>query len=208
MVKIKICGNTRLNDIQCLVDMGVDHAGFIFYPRSPRYISPERLQNILSHLEGNISKVGVFVDEDIDSVRDIYYRCELDIIQLHGKEIPEYCDDLGLPYWKVFRITDDFDMEDIHRYGTDTFLLDAYHKHLYGGTGEQIPMKLLDRWLEATSKLDKQVIVAGGVGLDNIEDIISLKPYGVDINSSVEISPGVKDRDMMVSIVERINDRR
>jgi tryptophan synthase beta chain len=202
-IKIKICGITNIEDYRDAVALGADYAGFIFYPDSPRYVSPTLAVKLASEApEGNHQKVGVFVNEDIDVVRDIYDCVGLDIVQLHGDESPEYVERLGLPCWKAIRVKDRDSLEGMENYPCETILLDTYKKGMYGGTGMSFDPELA---VEAAGK-GKRIIVSGGIGEENIEEVLKLSNsfYGIDINSSIEETPGKKSRTKMERMFKKI----
>jgi phosphoribosylanthranilate isomerase len=199
--KIKICGITRLEDALMAADLGADALGFIFAP-SPRQVVPEIAREIISLLPPFVNSVGVFVDEEQESVREIAAYCKLDLVQLHGNESSGYCKALGLKALKVIRVKDEKSIESMASYrGTvQGFLLDTYVKGLPGGTGKTFNWELAKQ-----AKKYGPVILSGGLTPDNIcEAIEKVKPYGVDVNSGVEASPGIKDPDKLKLLFSNI----
>jgi len=196
---VKFCGMTRRQDVEIAVQLGADAVGFIFAD-SPRKILPGRAAELAKSISGSL-KVGVFVNEDIEKVRDIRKQCRLDVIQLHGDESPEYCAGLGGRIIKAFRLQDESTQSRFADYPCDVLvLLDAWSALLAGGTGKQINAGLLDG-IEDFSR----IIIAGGLGVDNIVDVIKrYQPYGVDINSKVEKSPGVKDHRLLQETMQLV----
>ena len=178
--KIKICGITRLEDALLAADLGADALGFIF-AESPRQVIPETAREIISLLPPFVNSVGVFVDEEQESVREIAAYCKLDLVQLHGNESSGYCKALDLKALKVIRVKDEKSIESMASYrGTvQGFLLDTYVKGLPGGTGKTFNWELAKQ-----AKKYGPVILSGGLNPDNIcEAIEKVKPYGVDISS-------------------------
>jgi phosphoribosylanthranilate isomerase len=205
MVKIKICGITNSEDYNNAAGFNVDYAGFIFFKGSKRFIDPIMAYEIIkNNVAKNITKVGVFVNEEIERIREIYYSVGLDIIQLHGDESPNYCRKLELPFWKVIRVKDRNSIELTNDYGCDTFLLDTYSKNKFGGTGISFDLSIASDAIQT----GKKIIIAGGISIQNIESILKLSPYAVDINSSVEMKPGKKDITKMKQIIEIIKNTR
>jgi phosphoribosylanthranilate isomerase len=199
--KIKICGITRLEDAFLAADFGADALGFIFAP-SPRQVVPEIAREIISLLPPFVNSVGVFVDEEQESVREIAAYCKLDLVQLHGNESSGYCKALGLKALKVIRVKDEKSIESMASYrGTvQGFLLDTYVKGLPGGTGKTFNWELAKQ-----AKKYGPGILSGGLNPDNIcEAIEKVKPYGVDVNSGVEASPGIKDPDKLKLLFSNI----
>ncbi len=200
-VRIKICGITRLEDALLAASLGAYALGFIFYKKSPRYIRPERAQGIIAELPPFVSTVGVFVNEEIKAIRQIYDFCRLNLVQLHGSESPEFCLKLGLPCIKAIRIKDETQLSDLSLYQGKVkgLLLDTYKKGLPGGTGRTFNWNLA---VEA-QKIGIPIILAGGLSPDNIEMAIkTVSPYAIDVNSGIEKSPGVKDREKMQQVFE------
>lgn len=190
MVRIKICGLCNREDYTGAVEAGADYTGFIFFKESRRYAEPESVRRFLSDSRpGNHIKVGVFVNEKMELVREIHEFLKLDLVQLHGEETPGYCKALGLPYIKAFRVKDAGSISRISEYDCDTVLLDTFVSGTYGGTGQAFDHELI----AAAMETGKKVIAAGGINPDNIVKILNFHPYGVDINSSVELCPGKKD---------------
>lgn len=199
MVEIKICGMTNPMDAMNAADCGADALGFIFYPKSPRYIAPESAREIAKKLPHTICKIGVFVNQDADEVGKIVGFCGLDMIQLHGDELPRYC--MQFPKEKLIKALSPIsenDLEGIRDYPVSAILIDASHPTLYGGTG-----KKSDWELAVKAKNDHNLILSGGLNPDNILEAINIvSPDAVDINSGVELSPGKKDPEKVRKIIE------
>ncbi len=199
---VKLCGMTRRKDIDCAVAHGVDALGFIF-AKSPRQVTPEQVEELVAGV--NVLQVGVFVDEDIDIVRDIREQCNLDIIQLHGDESPEYCEKIGGQMFKAFRLKDAETIARFDDYPSDIkILLDAYVKGQAGGTGQHIDFALLDR-IDDFSR----IILAGGLGPENVEALIKrYKPFGIDVNSKIEVAPGIKDHGKIRELFHQLKKQK
>jgi len=206
MVRVKICGITRLEDAMCAVKSGADAIGFVFYRGSPRYISPEKAREIVFSIPPMITTVGVFVDEDITTLNNILTYAGIDMAQLHGDESPEYCRVLGRRFIKAFRVSDDFDMSELDMYKhASAFLLDTYHAQRHGGTGRSFDW---NRAIEA--KQYGSVILAGGLTPENVVRAIeTVVPYGVDVSSGVETDKkGIKDHDKIRRFVKAVRSMR
>ena len=189
MVKVKICGNTNLDDVLVAVEAGADAVGFVFYAQSPRAIAPKTAALIIERLPPFAIPVGVFVDEELSVVRQIMKDCGIPVAQLHGNESPRYCAELGRSAIKAIRVRDRRDLERMASYQVGGFVLDAYVERVPGGTG--IPM---DWDLASEAQVLGPIILAGGLTPDNVvEAIRRVRPYGVDVSSGVELSPGKKD---------------
>ena len=197
-VKIKFCGITQKQDFDKAVSLKTDFIGFIFYQKSPRYVTPETVTNFTT---GELSplKVGVFVNEEADKVKEIFERCQLDIVQLHGEETPEYCTSLKLPYWKVIRMKNENSLSLMADYSTNTFLLDTFVKDLHGGTGKTFNLDFV-----SVKDIDQKIILSGGINIKNLSTYLDKKPFALDISSGIESQPGIKDHHKMEQIIELI----
>ena len=189
MSSIKVCGITNFDDAYFIANNGAAAIGFIFYEKSPRYIKPELAVDIISKIDLDIAFVGVFVDENIETVNSISKKVGLDFVQLHGNENPNYCKKVNLPVIKVFRIEYNFNFKILAKFSVHAFLFDTYDENLLGGTGK------INNWsLLSKLNIDCPVILSGCINRENINDAISVvMPDAVDINSGVEKFPGIKD---------------
>jgi phosphoribosylanthranilate isomerase len=193
--RIKICGITNEEDATAAVSAGADALGFVFYRKSPRWVEPAVAGRIITSLPPFVSAVGVFVNEEVKVVRDLMDACGLGLAQLHGDETAAYCLELARPAVKALRIKDRGSFlalaEFQGRAGVRGFLLDAYTDDAYGGTGRTV-----DWALAAEAARTASVLLAGGLTPDNVAEAIRLvRPYGVDVSSGVESSPGRKDKE-------------
>ncbi|MFP4013338.1 MAG: phosphoribosylanthranilate isomerase [Chitinispirillaceae bacterium] len=206
-IRIKICGITRYEDARVAANLGVDALGFIFYPKSPRYISPENASDIIRKLPPFVTKVGVFVNEESGHVMEVAGNAGLDTVQLHGDESPEYCAQLRMPVVKSFSVAPNSDLSLLSAYDVSGFLLDTWSSEKRGGTGTTFDWSVAVK----ACNLYKSVILAGGLGPSNVlEAIENVRPFAVDVNSGVEISPGVKNPYKMrevISIVKNWKER-
>ncbi|MGA2330936.1 MAG: phosphoribosylanthranilate isomerase [Syntrophales bacterium] len=200
-MEIKICGITNMEDAVMAFAYGADALGFIFYEKSPRYVSPETVMRVIRNLPDDISKVGVFVNHDIHAVREIYDFCGLDLIQLHGDESPAYCREF--PQSILIKAISPRSVEDlgiVKQYGVKAIMIDARESGLYGGTGNK------SNW-ELAAKLKEMhpLVLSGGLNPGNILSAIrTVSPHAVDVNSGVELSPGEKDPKKVQSIIETV----
>jgi phosphoribosylanthranilate isomerase len=192
--RVKICGITQLAQAQAIVALGADALGFICVPASPRYVTPVQIRAI--KLSPTVSKIGVFMDADVDEVVQVSRTGNLTAIQLHGVETAEVCGELrdrlpGIELIKAFRVRTAWELEMAADYAenVDWLLLDAYHPEMGGGSG-----KTLDWTTLQSFKPSKPWFLAGGLRSDNIATALSLvHPQGIDLSSGVEIAPGNKD---------------
>ena len=202
MIPVKICGITSLKDAIMAANYGASALGFIFYKNSPRYIAPQLLKTWISKLPSNLKKVGVFVNKGVDKVNKIAGDLNLDMVQLHGDESPEYCNQMIKPVTKVFKVNNEFDPTVLNDYPVSAFLFDTYKKESYGGTGESFD------W-QSISNLDTEIpiILSGGLNAENIlEGIKVVMPSAVDVNSGVESEPGVKDAEKVKYFFTRLEN--
>jgi phosphoribosylanthranilate isomerase len=202
--KVKICGITNAEDAAAAVDAGADALGFVFYRKSPRYIEPTLARQIIMSLPPLVIPVGVFVDEDQQTVRNLMDDCGLTIAQLHGNESATYCKELGRTVLKALRMKDRSTFLALAEYrgraGVRGFVLDAFSDQAYGGTGQ-----VIDWQLAAEVGKAAKILLAGGLTADNVEQAIqTVHPYGVDVSSGVEQSPGMKDHEKMRAFIRAV----
>jgi len=199
--RIKICGITRVEDAAAAVRLGADALGFIFVPASPRYIRPAAAAEIVKKLPPFVSKVGVFVNEDPNIAIEASRAAGVDVVQLHGDETPEYCAGFPMPVIKVFSVGADFDPSVMRRYAAAGYLLDTWDPKRRGGSGNTFDWSIAAK---ACGMYDT-VILSGGLNPSNVREAVeAVHPYAVDLNSGVEISPGVKDHDKIKAAVSAV----
>lgn len=205
--RVKMCGTTRLEDALVAVDCGVDALGFIFYDKSPRYISSEKAARIINQLPPFVDRVGVFVNATIETVADAA-AVGLSVLQLHGTESVEYCRELRLkvPFCsliKAFRVGDKSRPDHFTPYNgcVDAFLLDTYVQGASGGTGRIFDWSIIEQL-----QLDRPILLAGGLSPENVlAAITAVHPYAVDINSGIESQPGVKDHTRLKKLLQLVH---
>ncbi|MCK9392742.1 MAG: phosphoribosylanthranilate isomerase [Syntrophales bacterium] len=201
MFEIKICGITNIEDALHAAACGADALGFIFSRRSPRYIAPAAAAEIIARLPGTICKIGVFVNEAAETVKQTAAACGLDLIQLHGDETAAYCEGFrSEALIKALPLETGEDLQRASRYPVRALLVDARAAGCYGGTGKQASWELAARLGK-----DKPLILAGGLNSENIAAALgTVRPLAVDINSGVESAPGKKDAEKVKNIIEII----
>ncbi|MFH1189974.1 MAG: phosphoribosylanthranilate isomerase [Candidatus Omnitrophota bacterium] len=203
MTLIKICGITNKTDAMDACALGVDMLGFIFYKASKRFVDANTAGRIIGELTEEVRKVGVFVNEDSrDRVREIAREAGLDTLQFHGDETPEYCSEFKGDYKviKAFRLSGREDLKTVNSYDTDLYLLDTYRPDVYGGTGGTFDWSILKDF-----EFLKPVILSGGLDPGNVGRAMSeVVPYGVDVSSGVEKSPGKKDPELLRRFVREV----
>ncbi|NCV52295.1 MAG: phosphoribosylanthranilate isomerase [Gammaproteobacteria bacterium] len=193
MTRVKFCGFTHQDDVAQAVALGADALGFVFYGPSSRYVSPEHAQTLTRSVPAFVTRVGLFVNEEAETVQRIFELARLNLIQYHGEESPEFCDAIGLPYIKAFRVRKGMDLRtEMDRYpNASGFLLDAYVKGQPGGTGERFDWELIPQ-------SHAPIILAGGLTPDNAKDAIDqVAPWALDVSGGIETKPGRKDPDKM-----------
>ncbi|MCM8795155.1 MAG: phosphoribosylanthranilate isomerase [Candidatus Omnitrophica bacterium] len=199
-MKVKICGITNLEDALSAVILGASALGFIFYRRSPRYISPRRARNIIRLIPREIIKVGVFVNAKEKRIRQIARMVKLDMLQFHGDETPDFCRRFkGYKIIKAFRVKDKLELKEILRYKTFGYLFDTFSKKNFGGTGKRFNWKLLKN----IGKLKQKIFLSGGLNARNVRYVVRyLHPDWVDVSSSLERSPGKKDPKKIKAFIQ------
>jgi phosphoribosylanthranilate isomerase len=197
--KIKICGITNLADAQIAVQAGADAIGFIFYEKSPRFVTIPQAAEISKQLPPFVMRVGVFVNAPEEFILRAIAEVGLTMLQFHGDEPPEFCTQFGLMSMKAFRIRDAESLKKIPDYLTDAYLLDAFSSTTLGGTGEKFNWDLA---IEA-QKFGKPIFLAGGLTPENVAEAVKkIQPFGVDVSSGVESAPGKKDHAKVKAFIE------
>jgi phosphoribosylanthranilate isomerase len=208
-MKIKICGLTSFEDTLMAVEAGADMLGFVFYPRSPRYISPTECASLVKELctRGySFVSVGVFVNKSPETVREILDFCGLDLAQLHGNESQAEVKELQDRAYKAIRpqvMSEARKMLDQYagiRESAPTLLIDAYQTGQYGGTGSCVDWSIAAELAQSTS-----LLLAGGLTHENVSTALSaVQPWGVDVSSGVESEPGRKDQQKIKAFVHAV----
>ena len=197
-VRIKICGITSLVDATAAIEAGADALGFMLYEQSSRFITAQNAKAIIRELPDYVTKVGVFVDTDFDTVNHTAETVGLDTLQFHGSETPDFCSKFQQNTIKAFRVKGSESLCQMHHYNTNAWLLDSYVKGSLGGTGEKFNWNLA---LEA-KRLGKPIILAGGLTSDNVRDAINqVDPFCLDVSSGVESAPGIKEASKMTKLI-------
>ena len=202
MVRVKICGITNLSDAEHALRYGADALGFVF-AESPRRIAPQKAAKIIRKIGPRVAPVGVFVNEKPENVLKIAWECQLSTVQLHGDESLATIKDIrkagALKVIKSFRIANAADLARIESFEADAYLFDTKADGRFGGTGKSFDWTLLKN-----AKFRRPVILSGGLKPGNIEEAVrAVCPYGVDVSSGVEKSPGKKDPKLVKEFIER-----
>ena len=203
-MNIKVCGITEMKQLQQLDGLDIEFAGLIFYPESPRYVGDKLSGKDVKKADFDLRKVGVFVNPELIDVLDAIDEYGLDVVQLHGDESPEMCDDLSteVEVIKAFRITGNEDIDELvapYDAVCDYYLFDTGGlKESFGGTGQQFDWNILSK-----AKIEKPFFLSGGIGVEDLTRVKAFKHpdlFGVDVNSRFESAPGIKDMSKILHL--------
>ena len=204
IVKIKICGITNYEDANAAADMGADILGFNFYKESPRYVAPEKAAKIISKLSAFTDIAGVFVNSSFDEINEIINKTQINWVQFHGDEKPQFCQafmSVNIKTMKAIRVKNQSDVARASDYSTDAILLDAYDPAKYGGTGISF------NW-NVVGNISQRIFLAGGINPENAAKAVELGVYGIDVCSGIESAPGKKDHKKMQKLFDNIQHLR
>ena len=199
---IKVCGITSPAQALACVKLGADMIGINCWKPSPRYVSKEKLSAITDLIGDHVETVALFVNEDPEKVNSLMEENGFNTAQLHGDETPEYTMKINFPWFKAFRVHYDFQPSTIRRYGQSRFLLDAYAKNTYGGTGKTF------NWdIAIDAKQQGHLMLAGGLTPENAAEAVrKVKPDALDVCSGVEREPGIKDLDAVKRFIQNTKE--
>lgn len=203
MTRIKICGITREQDLHAVAHSGADAIGLVFYEKSPRHVDLQQATKLVGHVPPFVTVVGLFVNPSAEYVCEVLAKVPLDVLQFHGEEPPEFCQQFGKPYLKAIRVKPGVDLiQCASRYASaQGLLLDAFVEGTQGGTGEAFDWGLIPR------NMDLPVILSGGLHAGNVASAIErVRPYAVDVSSGVEASKGIKDAAKIVAFIKEVNN--
>tara|TARA_Y100001936_G_C16018323_1_gene637883 strand:- start:319 stop:954 length:636 start_codon:yes stop_codon:yes gene_type:complete len=204
MIPFKICGITNINDAFAAIENKASAIGFIFVKDSPREISFETAKIISKKIGNNISKIGVFVNQDKEIIEKAVKSIPLNMIQLHGDENPSFCNSFTIPVIKAIQIKNHESINKAKKYNVNAILFDTYKKDIRGGTGNTFDWKIL-----SSQKYDKPIILSGGLNKKNILKAINhVNPVAIDVNSGVEESPGKKSHLKIKNFYQTINQTK
>lgn len=201
MIRVKICGMTRLEDAELAIDLGADAIGFIFWPKSPRAISADRVASISRRLPPFVTRVGVFVNAAPAEVRAIVTTAGLDAVQLHGDEAVEDFAGVDARILRGMSVEDDDALDLAVRLPAHVMpLVDAADRSRRGGTGQ------LADWDRAYALAGQRpIILAGGLTAENVSDAVRrVRPWGIDVSSGVEDAPGIKNADRLRALFDEV----
>ena len=198
-VKIKICGLTRVEDVQAAVEAGADAIGFVFTV-STRRISIDKAIELSAYVPGGVLRVGLFLDQDRSEIERVIGSVPLDILQFHGNETEQECDRFKLPWLKAVAMENAESVKQAEQNfpGAAGLLLDSHSKGKRGGSGKSFDWSL-------SRSIEKPVWLAGGLNADNVTRAIqTVRPYAVDVSSGVESEPGIKDLARLKAFVKAV----
>lgn len=201
--RVKICGITRVEDALAAVNAGADAIGLVFYAPSPRAVTVEQAQKIAAAIPPFVSVVGLFVNAPKAEIGSVLSRVRLDILQFHGDETAEDCEQINLPYYKAIRVKADTNLiQCAQQYRTaKALLLDAFSEAAMGGTGQTFEWNLIP------ANLPKPVILAGGLNAENVGLAIrQVSPYAVDVSGGVEADKGIKDAVKITAFMQGVSN--
>ena len=202
-IKVKVCGVSNLEMVKQLLKLELDFIGFIFYKKSPRYISNQIAQDLLSVDFGNTRPVCVYVNPTRDYVLETSSYFDNPILQFHGEEPESFCDSFNLEYWKAIRVKSSSSFSETLSYqSAEAILLENHKDGLYGGTGEAFDWSLIKDHDDQI----KKIILSGGINIENVDNAIDTLPWCIDLNSGVESSVGKKDMKLIIDILKNIKN--
>ena len=200
---VKFCGITNLRDALSAEQSGCDAIGFVFVKKSKRYIEPANCQEIISKMSPMVMKVALFADNSVEEIKEVLKTCGINVLQFHGYETPEFCEQFKQPFWKAIPMADDVNPLDYaDKYSkADAFLLDNFGKNQSGGSGEKFS------WDDIPELDSHKWILAGGLNPENIKQACNLSGLNYfDVSSGIEESPGVKSQKLMNEFIKNLND--
>lgn len=203
MLRVKICGLTTPQDAAAAIDLGADALGFNFFPGSRRYLRMETAGDWIAALPDNVEKVAILVNPTLDEAMGTAAAPGITVLQLHGTETPEFCRRLteeGIRFEKAIPVTGADSLANVPDFFTSTVLLDSGGAGEFGGSGRTFPWEIARDFVQAHPRL--RVILAGGLTPENVVHAVAVvRPFGVDVTSGVESSPGRKDFGRMRAFI-------
>jgi len=204
--RVKICGMTRVEDVQAAAQAGADAIGLVFYPPSPRFLSLDWARQLAGEVPPFVSTVALFVNPTAAEVYSVVERVKPAMLQFHGEEAPEFCHQFGVPYLKACRVKSGVQPEvDLLKYlrpfsGAAGWLLDS-HVAEYGGVGESFD------WSLVPAERFRPVVLSGGLTRDNVREAVRrVRPWAVDVSSGVEVSKGIKDAAKIAAFIAEVRN--
>ncbi len=207
MMKVKICGLSRAEDIEIVNRLQPDYIGFVFYNKSKRAVTLEQAAALKNKLSPKIKTVGVFVNAEISFIIKLVQEKIIDLVQLHGDEVASYCEKLRgqitVPIIKAVRVKDADSLAGLERFPADYLLLDTYEPGMYGGTGKRWRMQ--PEW---ETKINKPYFIAGGLTAENVAELTEkTNAFAVDVSGGVEID-GVKNSEKIAAFIAQVRGEK
>ena len=199
--RIKICGITRVEDALHAIEAGADALGLVFYPPSPRYVSPEQAAQIAQKLPPFVTVTALFVNPSVEEVQKVLDSVRIDLIQFHGDEDDAFCSQFHKPFIKAIRVRQAQDVVAacVRFPSALALLLDSFKEGVPGGTGETFD------WALIPAQITKPIILAGGLTVQNVAFAIAqVRPYAVDVSGGVEQSKGIKDASKVTEFINEV----
>jgi len=202
---LKLCGVQKVEHARRLAELDLDALGINRYEPSSRFVPREqavKLTQAIRSVDSSIDLVGVYVNEGEEELREDYSAVQWDVLQLHGDESPDYVRRMASDHcvMKAFQVDEDFSMDRLETYDSWSYLLDAYHRDKYGGTGETAPWKRIRDYTD-----EHRIVLAGGLNSENVRQALrSVNPWGLDVCSGIEDDRGYKDLEQSARFVERV----
>jgi len=199
--RIKVCGITRRKDALLASELGADAIGFVFYDKSPRYVSPEKAAGILRALPPFVTAVGLFVNPEQDEIATVLRHCSLDVLQFHGDETPDFCQVQRHRVIKAIPVTGSEDLQLAHRYDCPVLFDARAPEGVYGGTGVRFDWSLMDGF-----RHEWPLILAGGLDTQNVAEALAVRQwFALDVSSGIETLPGIKDEEKMRAFFDAVH---
>ncbi|GAA5091928.1 phosphoribosylanthranilate isomerase [Paenalcaligenes hermetiae] len=210
--RVKMCGFTRIEDIDAAVQAGADALGFVFYPKSQRYLRPEQARLLAQHVPAFVQTVALFVNPTPAFVQTVIQQMQPDLLQFHGEESVAFCESFAYPYIRAFRVgAPDLDtptkiVQHCRRYASAKgWLFDSYTS-AYGGSGVRFDDDLLEALHAQHRPQDPPLILAGGIRHHNVlAQIQRHHPFAVDVSSAIEDAPGIKNAEKIQQFMRIMN---
>ena len=199
---IKICGLTRAEDAEAVANMGADAVGVVLFAGSSRAVEVQHCASILANVNSNAQRVALFVDPDIELVKSAIETDCIDLLQFHGNESVEFCEQFAFPYMKAIRVQN-FEQAMARLEGYDSaeyILLDSFQPNVPGGTGKTFDWEIAQKLIQSC---EQNIVLAGGLNPGNVRAAINkVQPFGLDVSSGVEQTPGIKDVQKVKKFIE------
>ncbi|KAA0875856.1 phosphoribosylanthranilate isomerase [Nitrincola tapanii] len=200
--RVKICGITRLQDALAAVEAGADALGFVFYPPSPRAVTPAQAAEIIAALPPFVTTTALFVNAQRNEIDEVVALTQVDLLQFHGDETPEFCQSVQKPFIRALRVKPETDLQAAAQdyAAARALLLDTYVAGVPGGTGAVFDWQLIPETLRP------KIVLAGGLTPQSVAQAVAqIRPWAVDVSGGVEQAPGIKDAQKIQEFINEVN---